>query len=200
MMSDSDLVFELSWPKIRNFDAELVPTKIFNFERSDVGKLVLDYADRSIQLDKINNVWKMKNYEKEVQGREVDYFVHNLDEIKGSYIEQYKATNLTQFSLDKPQLIITASLEGSDAVLYVGKKKDANSYYVKNKDSDYIYVVDNESVSKLMKKEEDFTTVVAETVAPKASVDAAKNLVEENPLGTSPHGKPPGSSPHGGFH
>ncbi|HHT9123132.1 MAG TPA: DUF4340 domain-containing protein, partial [Candidatus Wunengus sp. YC63] len=125
MMSDSDLVFELSWPKIRNFDAELVPTRISHFERSDVRKLVLGYADRSIQLDKVNYVWKIKNCEKEPQGREVDYFIRNLDELKGSYIEQYKATNLTQFSLDKPQLIITASLENGDAVLYVGKKKDA---------------------------------------------------------------------------
>jgi hypothetical protein len=200
MMSDSDLVFELSWPKIRNFDAELAPTRIAHFERSDVRKLVLCYADRSIQLDKVNNVWKIKNCEKEPQGREVDYFIRNLDELKGSHIEQYKATNLTQFSLDKPQLIITASLENGDAVLYVGKKKDAHSYYVKNKDSDYIYVVDNESISKLMKKEEDFTTVVTEIAVPEAPVGAAKSPVEEKPLGASPHGKPPGSSPHGGFH
>ena len=200
MMSDSDLVFELSWPKIRNFDAELVPTKILHFERSDVRKLVLGYADRSIQLDKANNVWKIKNYEKEPQGREVDYFIRNLDELKGSHIEQYKATNLTQFSLDTPQFIVTASVESGDAALYVGKKKDAHSYYVKNKDSDYIYVVDSESISKLMKKEEDFTTVVTETAAPELPVDAAKSPVGEKPLGTSPHGKPPGSSPHGGLH
>ena len=200
MMSDSDLVFELSWPKIRNFDAELVPTKILHFERSDVRKLVLDYADRSIQLDKVNNGWKIKNYEKEPQGREVDYFIRNLDELKGSHIEQYKATNLTQFSLDKPQFIVTASVESGDAVLYVGKKKDAHSYYVKNKDSDYIYVVDSESISKLMKKEEEFTTVVTETAAPEAPVGAVKSTVGEKPLGPSPHGKPPGSSPHGGLH
>lgn len=200
MMSDSDLVFELSWPKIRNFDAELVPTKILHFERSDVRKLVLGYADRSIQLDKVNNVWKIKNYEKEPQGREVDYFIRNLDELKGSHIEQYKATNLTQFSLDKPQFIVTASVESGDAVLYVGKKKDAHSYYVKNKDSDYIYVVDSESISKLMKKEEDFTTIVTETAAPEGPVDVTKSPVGEKPLGTSPHGKPPGSSPHGGLH
>lgn len=200
MMSDSDLVFELSWPKIRNFDAELVPTKILHFERSDVRKLVLGYTDRSIQLDKVNNVWKIKNYEKEPQGREVDYFIRNLDELKGSHIEQYKATNLTQFSLDKPQFIATASLENGDAVLYVGKKKDAHSYYVKNKDTDYIYVVDSESISKLMKKEEDFTTIVTETAAPEAPVGAAKSPVGEKPLGASPHGKPPGSSPHGGLH
>ncbi|MDO8142886.1 MAG: DUF4340 domain-containing protein [Candidatus Brocadiales bacterium] len=199
MMSDSDLVFELSWPKIRNFDAELVPTKILHFDRSDVRKLVLAYADRSIQLDKVNNVWKIKNYEKEPQGREVDYFVRNLDELKGSNIEQYKATNLTQFSLDKPQFIVTASVENGDAVLYVGKKKDAQSYYVKNKDSDYIYVVDNESISKLMKKEEDFTTVT-EIAVPEAPVGALQGPVEKNPLGASPHGKPPGSSPHGGLH
>ncbi|MDO8744464.1 MAG: DUF4340 domain-containing protein [Candidatus Brocadiaceae bacterium] len=200
MMSDSDLVFELSWPKIRNFDAELVPTRILRFERSDVRKLVLDYADRSIQLDKVNNVWKIKNYEKEPQGREVDYFIRSLDEFKGSYIEQYKATNLTQFSLDKPQFIVTASSESGDAVLYVGKKKDAHTYYVKNKDSDYIYVVDSESISKLMKKEEDFTTVVTETAIPEAPVGEAKSPVGEKPLGTSPHGKPPGSAPHGGLH
>ena len=160
----------------------------------DVRKLVLDYADRSIQLDKVNYVWKIKNHEKEPQGREVDYFIRNLDELKGSYIEQYKATNLTQFSLDKPQFIVTASVESGDAVLYVGKKKDAQSYYVKNKDSDYIYVVDNESISKLMKKEEDFTTVVTEMAIPEAPVGAAVSPVGEKPLGASPHGKPPGSS------
>lgn len=58
-----------------------------------------------------------------MQGREVDYFVRNLDELKGNYIEQYKPTNLTQFSLDKPQVVITVGLDGGDAVLYIGKKE-----------------------------------------------------------------------------
>ena len=102
--------------------------------------------------------------------------------------------------MDKPQFIVTASVESGDAVLYVGKKTEAHSYYVKNKDSDYIYVVDSESISKLMKKEEDFTTVVTETAVPEAPVDVTKSPVGEKPLGTSPHGKPPGSSPHGGLH
>ena len=203
MFSDSDLVFELPWPKIKNFDAELVPTQILNFERTDVKELALNYADRSISLKKTNNVWKLKNNEqKEVQGKEVDYFISNLNELKGNYIEQYKATNLTQFSLDKPLLSITIGLESGDAVLYIGKKKDAAGYYVKNKDSDYIYVVGNESITNLMKKEEDFTTVVSET-ASQMSVEEAKATTGEMPAGTTPHaphGKPPSSSPHGGFH
>lgn len=202
MFSDSDLVFELPWPKIRNFDAELVPTKIVNFDRTNVVNLSLNYADRVTQLEKINNVWnwKIKNpMLKDIQGREVDYFIRNLDELKGSYIEQYKATNLTQFSLDKPQLIITIGFESGEVALYIGKKKDTQGYYVKNKDADYIYVVDNESISRLMKKEEDFTTVVVETVTeiPKGP---AKTTIGEMPLGASPHGKPPSSPPHGGFH
>lgn len=174
MFSDSDLVFELSWPKIKNFDAELVPTKILNFDRTEVKELALNYANRSVLLKKTNNVWKLKNNEqKDVQGREVDYFIRNLDELKGNYIEQYKATNLTQFSLDKPQLTIVMSLESGDVVLYIGKKKDANSYYVKNKDSDYIYVVGNEAIANLMKNEEDFTKGISESL-PKEVEDAAK--------------------------
>ena len=202
MFSDNDLVFELPWPKIRNFDAELAPNKVLNFERTNVLNLSLNYADRVIQLEKINNVWnwKIKNpMLKDIQGREVDYFIRSLDELKGSYIEQYKATNLTQFSLDKPQLIITIGLEGREVVLYIGKKKDTQDYYVKNKDSDYIYVVDNELIAKLMKKEEDFTTIIAET-APVMPVGPAKTTTGEMPLGASPHGMPPSSSPHGGFH
>jgi hypothetical protein len=193
-------VFELSWPKIKNIDAELVPAKIFNFEWTDVKEIALNYADRSILLEKTNNVWKLKNNEqKDVQGREVDYFVRNLHELKGDYIEQYKATNLTQFSLDKPHLSITIGLESGNAVLYIGKKKDTNGYYVKNKDSDYVYVVGNESIVNLMKKEEDFTTVVIEP-APKASADEANVMRGEMPAGISPHGRPPSRSPHGGGH
>jgi hypothetical protein len=129
-----------------------------------------------------------------VQGREVDYFIRNLSELKGNYIEQYKTTNLTQFSLDKPLLSITIGLEGGDAVLYIGKKKDATSYYVKNKDADYIYVVGNESIASLMKKEEDFTTIVNET-ASQMPGDEAKASSGEIPAGTTtPHTHP------GGFH
>ncbi len=198
--NDSDLVFELSWPKIKDFDAELVPTKIFHFERGDVKELVLSYPDRIISLVKTNNVWKLKdNEQKEVQGREVDYFVRNLGELKGNYIEQYKATNLTQFSLDKPQLIVTVGLEGGNAVLYVGKKKDANSYYAKNKDSDYIYVVGNDSIANLMKKEEDFTTIVHETT-PETILEETKSTTGGMPPGMMQHGRPPGGSSHGGFH
>lgn len=200
MFSDSDLVFELSWPKVRNLNAELVPTRIFNFERADVTTLSLNYIDKIIELEKINNVWKIKNYDKkDVQGREVDFFVRNLSELKGSYIEQYRANDLALFSLDKPQLTINIGKESGDAVLYIGKRKDAQNYYVKNRDSDYIYVVNNESVANLMKKEEDFTTVVAEAEI-RVPMDAGKAPAREMPLGTSPHGKPYGSSPHGGFH
>ncbi|KKO19694.1 MAG: hypothetical protein DCC43_01920 [Candidatus Brocadia sp.] len=203
MFADSDLVFELPWPKINNLDAELAPTRILNFERTDVKELTLNYNERTISLKKINNVWKLKNDEqKEVQGREVDYFIRSLNELKGNYIEQYKTTNLTQFSLDKPQAIITIGLEGGDAVLYVGKKKDTDGYYLKNKDSDYIYVVGNESVANLIKKEEDFTTLIHEAM-PQMSGEEAKATMDEMSLGTAPHvphGKPPKSSPHGGFH
>ncbi|MDN3513022.1 MAG: DUF4340 domain-containing protein [Candidatus Brocadia sp.] len=200
MFSDNDLVFELSWPRIKNFEAELVPTKILHFERTDVRELALNYADKSILLTKSNNVWKLKNNEqKDVQGREVDYFIRNLGELKGNYIEQYKATNLTQFSLDKPQLTITVGLGSGDAVIYVGKKKDAHGYYVKNKDSDYIYIVDNESIANLMKNEVDFTTIVIDDTA-KTPGEEAKVTTGEMPSGSSPHGKPPSSSPHGGFH
>ncbi len=200
MFSDSDLVFELSWPKIRNFDAELVPTKILNFERLAAEKLTINYADKAIHLEKTNNVWKLKNEQKDVQGREVDYYIRNLSELKGSYIEQYKTASLKPFSLDKPQLTITIGLGDSDAVLFVGKKKDAYGYYVKSKDSDYIYVVPNDLVAKLIKKEEDFTTIIHET-ADEASMEAAKIIPEEKPLGASPHGHGrPYSSPHGGIH
>ncbi|MEB2310148.1 MAG: DUF4340 domain-containing protein [Candidatus Brocadiaceae bacterium] len=200
MFADNDLVFELSWPKVKNLDAELAPTKILNFDRLDVKELTLNYNERTISFQKTNNVWKLKNNEqKEVQGREVDYFVRNLDELKGNYIEQYKPTNLTQFSLDKPQVVITVGLDGGDAVLYIGKKKDASGYYVKNKNSDYVYVVDNESVANLIKNEEDFTTITHEAI-PQVPGNEAKATTGEMPLGTAPHGNPPKKSPHGGFH
>lgn len=200
MFSDSDLVFELSWPKIKNLDAELVPTKILSFNRTEVKEIALSYTNRNILLKKTNNVWKLKNNEqKDIQGREVDYFVRNLEELTANYIEQYKATNLTQFSLDKPQLTIIISLESGDVELYIGKKKDANSYYVKNRDSDYIYVVGNEAVANLMKNEDDFTRSLIESLAKEAE-DAAKATGGEIPLGVKPHGRPPGSYPHGGFH
>lgn len=200
MFSDSDLVFELSWPKVRNFNAELAPTKILNFERMDVTTLSLNYADKVIQLDKINNVWKMKNYDqKDVQGREVDSFIRGLFELKGSYIEQYKANDLVPFSLDKPQLVITLGTESRDIALSIGKKKDAQNYYVKNRDSDYIYVVHNEAVANLMKKEEDFTTIVVDAEM-KVPMGTGRSPMKEAPLGSSPHGKPFGSSPHGGLH
>lgn len=200
MFSDNDLVFELSWPKIRDFNAELVPTKVFSFERTDAIGLTLDYPDKSLQLEKINNVWnwKTKNPEqKDPQGKEVDYFVRNLSELKGNYIEQYKAISLTPFSLDKPQLTITVSLEDGDAVLYIGKRKDAQGYYAKSKDSDYVYVVDNESIARLMKKEDDFTTVLVEEIT--------QPVVQEKPsMMGGPHGGSHGksySAPHGGgFH
>lgn len=200
MFSDDDHVFELSWPKIKNFNAELVPTKILNFDWTELKELALNYDKRSVLLKKTNNVWKLKNNEqKDVQGREVDYFVRNLHELKGNYIEQYKATNLTQFSLDKPQLTIVMSLENGDVVLSIGKKKDASGYYVKAGGSDYIYVVGNESIANLMKNEEDFTTIVHETSS-NAAEESTKATGGEIPSGANPHGRPVGSSPHGGFH
>lgn len=201
MFSGSDLVFELSWPKVRNFDAELVPTRILNFERANVATFSLTYPDKVIRLEKINNVWKIKDYDqKDVQGREVDFFIRSLLELKGSHIEQYKADDLAAFSLDKPQLIITLSMDDRDIVLLIGKKKDAQNYYVKNRDSDYIYVVHNEAVANLMKKEEDFTTVVADAEM-KMPLNTGKPPMREAPIGSSPHGKPYGGSPHGGgFH
>ncbi|MGQ3684799.1 MAG: DUF4340 domain-containing protein [Candidatus Loosdrechtia sp.] len=201
MFNDSNFVFELPWPKVRDFDAELVPTKIFDFERSEVVTLTLDYSDRSIQLEKINNVWNWKTQapdQKNIQGKEVDYYIRSLSELKSSYIEQYKPTDLTQFSLDKPQLTITAGLETGDIVLLIGKKKNGQGYYAKSKNSDYIHVIDNETITKLMKTEEGFTTIVDE-MADKALLEALKPVPEKNPYG-SPHGRSYGAPHGGGFH
>jgi hypothetical protein len=199
MISDNDLVFVLSWPKVRNFNAELAPTKLFGFEKADVVKLTLRYTDKAIQMDRVNNVWKFKdNEQKEIHGREVDYYVRNLSELRAGHIEQFKVTNLTQFSLDTPHLAITVGLENGDKVLYIGKKKDTQGYYVKSNESDYIYVVDDESIGKLMKKEDDFTKVSIEATVD-ALIDEAASKTGEIPMGASPHGKPSGG-PHGGFH
>ncbi|MCF6157044.1 MAG: DUF4340 domain-containing protein [wastewater metagenome] len=201
--TDNDLVFELSWPKIRDFNAELVPTKIFDFESLNASRLTLDYPDKSLQLERANNVWRWKNRnpdQKDIQGREVDYYVRKLSELKAIYIEQYKPTNLTQFSLDKPQLVITVGLDGRDAVLYLGKKKDTQGYYAKSKDSDYIYVIDKESFARLTKDEDGFTTVADEISIPVTGENPAiMNLPHGNPYGGS-HGSPYGGGAHGGPH
>jgi hypothetical protein len=208
MFSDSNFVFELPWPKVRDFNAELVPTKIFNFERPDVLTLTLDYPDRSLQLEKVNNVWNWKTKtpdQKNIQGKEADYYIRNLSELKSNYIEQYKPTDLTQFSLDKPQLVITAGLESGDVVvLSIGKKKNTQGYYAKSKDSDYVHVIDNETIAKLMKTEEDFTTIVDETID-KELLDALKSVPGENSYNQNPYGSPHGGSygsprSSGGFH
>ncbi|MDR4509962.1 MAG: DUF4340 domain-containing protein [Candidatus Brocadiaceae bacterium] len=195
MFDDRDIVFELSWPKIKNFNAELVPTRIFSFLRSQVKGIALRYENEDIEFEKRNNMWEIKNSEMEdLLGREVDYYVRVLERLKGDYIEQYKATNLTQYSLDRPRLTITVSLENGDAALFIGKKKDAGGYYVKNRDSDYIYVVSADSIIELMKKEKDFSQKVAGALPP------LKASPGETPLGTSPHGKPESKGVHGGFH
>jgi len=177
MFSDDDLVFELSWPKIRDFNAELVPTKIFSFDRKNVNKLTLAYPDKNILIEKENNVWNIKNYDKkDFLSREVDYFVGNLETLRGEYIEQYKTTNLTQFSLNDPQLTITAETDNDSVyTLHIGKKKDDDSYYVKNEDSDFVYVVDKDSIERLMKKEDDFSVDTLK----KDLEAAAKALKEE---------------------
>ncbi|MEK7359376.1 MAG: DUF4340 domain-containing protein [Planctomycetota bacterium] len=200
MYSDSDFVFVLSWPKIKDFNAELVPAKVLHFEKMDVRKLSLGYGDTTIKMEKINNVWKMNRADqKDPLGGEVDYYIRNLYDLKGSYIEQYKATNLTQFALDTPQLVVTVGLESGDEVLYIGKKKDEKSYYVKNKDRDYIFVVDNESIAKLLKKEDDFMKVTDPLLLIPA--DAANAPMGKPPMGAGmPHGKMPGGSGHGGMH
>lgn len=199
MYSDSEYVFVLSWPKIKDFNAELVPTKVLHFEKLDVRKLSLGYGDATIKMEKVNNVWKMNRADqKNPLGGEVDYYIRNLYDLKGNYIEQYKATNLTQFALDTPQLVVTVSLESGEEVLYIGKKKDEKSYYVKNKDSDYIFVVDNESIAKLLKKEDDFMKVTDPLLL---IPDAVNSAIGKPPMGGGmPHGKMPGGGGHGGMH
>ncbi|MBM4054197.1 MAG: DUF4340 domain-containing protein [Planctomycetes bacterium] len=202
MFDGSDLVFELSWPKIRDFSAELAPTKVLDFERMNVRKLTLAYPDRNIQIEKTNNFWEIKNYDqKDFQGREVDYYIHSLEKLVGEYIEQYKTTNLTQFSLDVPLLTITIEFDdGKEDALCIGKKKDENSYYAKSKNSEFIYVIDKTAIEKLMVKEDGFTIQAAEKKF-KEAMDVLNTAKEHIPAeGGSMHGKPSGRSPHGGFH
>lgn len=203
MIDGVNLVFELSWPKIRDFNAELAPTKILDFERMDVRKLTLVYPDREIQIEKADNFWTLKNYDvKDFQSREVEYYVHNLERLTGEYIEQYKATNLTQFALDEPQLSIIIGLGERDEVLYIGKKKDENNYYAKSKNSECIYVIGKDKVAKLMRKEDDFTMQAVERNL-KEAIDVLNTTKDQIPGeygGGGMHGKPPGSSPQGSFH
>ena len=203
MIDGVNLVFELSWPKIRDFNAELAPTKILDFERTDVRKLTLVYPDREIQIEKADNFWELKNYDiKDFQSREVEYYIHSLERLAGEYIEQYKATNLTQFALDEPQLSIIIGLGERDEALYIGKKKDENNYYAKSKNSECIYVIGKDAVAKLMRKEDDFTLQAVERNLKEALdvLNTTKDQIPGEYGGGGMHGKPPGSSPHGGFH
>ena len=52
MYSDSDFVFVLSWPKIKDFNAELVPARRFILRKMDVRRLSLGYGDATIQMEK----------------------------------------------------------------------------------------------------------------------------------------------------
>ncbi len=151
MLAGGNLVFEISWTDVKDFKAELAPTRILPFDKEDARAVSLTYNDKEVAYEFKNASWEMlKPESKTVDRREAEIFTYNLENLRAEAIEVYSTDNLAQFGLDNPWFKATVGLDGKEHVLHVGKKASDKKYYAKNMQSDFIYIVKDEDIDKLM--------------------------------------------------
>lgn len=151
MLAGGDLVFEISWTELKDFEAELAPTRLLPFDKALANAVSLTYNDKEVSYELKRESWEMiKPESKDVDRREVEVLTYNLENLRAEAIECYSTNDLAQFGLDNPWLKATVGLEGNEYILYVGKKIGDNKYYAKSAQADFIYIVKAEDIDRLM--------------------------------------------------
>lgn len=151
MLADGELVFEVSWSDVKDFEAELAPTRILPFDKALAKAVSLAYNDKEVAYEFKREAWEMiKPETKDVDRREVEVLTYNLENLRAEAIECYSTNNLSQFGLDNPWFKATVGVDGKEYVLHVGRKTNDNKYYAKSMQLEFIYIIKAEEIDKLM--------------------------------------------------
>ncbi|HHT9125504.1 MAG TPA: DUF4340 domain-containing protein [Candidatus Brocadiia bacterium] len=151
MLEGGDLVFEIGWTELKDFEAELAPTRLLPFDKALAKVVCLTYNDKEVSYEFKRETWEMvKPESRDVDRREVEVLTYTLENLRAEAIECYSTNDLAQFGLDNPWFKASVGLEDKEYVLHVGKKASDNTYYAKNTQSDFIYIVKAEDIDKLM--------------------------------------------------
>ncbi len=151
MLAGGDLVFEISWTELKDFEAELAPTRLMPFDKALVKTVNITYNDKEVSYELKRESWEMvKPESRDVDRREVEVITYHLENLRAEAIECYSTNDLAQFGLDNPWFKASVGLDGKECVLQVGKKTSDNKYYAKSSQADFIYIVKAEDIDKLM--------------------------------------------------
>jgi hypothetical protein len=151
MIEGGDLVFEVSWTDVKDYEAELVPTRVLPFDKAHVKALSLIYNGQEVAYEFMRESWEMlKPKSRSVDRREVEVLNYNLENLRAEAIESYSTNDLSQYGLDDPWFKATVGLDEKDYVLLVGKKASDNEHYAKNEQTDFIYIIRSEDIDKLI--------------------------------------------------
>ena len=154
-LADEDLIFQIGWPDIRDYSAELASKSIFDFDASQANYLKIKYSEKELSLKKNkDNKWKfVLPEEKLLEGNFADRVLTAMNVLKAESVIQYSGNNLAEFELDNPKFSVTVGFEEGENSLLVGKKVDTD-YFVMNKPQNFVYRVRKHKIEDLMKEDE----------------------------------------------
>ena len=149
---DGDLVFQIGWTDIRDYNVDLVSRTLFDFDVTQVSYLKIKLPELEISLERNDeNRWMMTQpEEKTVEGNLADNILLAMNALQAESIVEYASSDLSKYQLQDSQFKVTVGLENGENSMLVGEKR-GSSYFVKNEALGYIYLVRKNKLEDLMK-------------------------------------------------
>ncbi len=129
-------------------------SQMMEFDRNDVKRIELKGKEETIVCIKQERDWRIvEPIREKAKNYQVIDILRKLDSLKAEKFVAEKATRLSEYGLDQPDVKATVTLkDDSTKTLLVGDTlPDSNSFYAKDADADVIFVIEKDVVDELGK-------------------------------------------------
>ncbi|OHB87477.1 MAG: hypothetical protein A3D13_07875 [Planctomycetes bacterium RIFCSPHIGHO2_02_FULL_40_12] len=151
--ADKDIIFQIGWPDVRDYNVELVTKTLFKFDSSKTKSLTIKHTEGESSFQKnSDNKWVMILPEsKSLKGNFADRIISAINSLEAVSIVQYSNKDLSKFELDNPQCIVTVSSDDGEDSLLVGKEEGSN-YFVMSKATNFVYLVHRKKIDDIIEE------------------------------------------------
>jgi hypothetical protein len=148
-----DIIFQIGWPDVRDYNVELVTKTLFNLDTSEAKSLKIKLPEKEMSfLRNSDNKWEMMLPEnKLLKGNFADRIVSAMNSLKAVSIVQYSSDNLSEYGLDMPLFSVTVSSGDGEDSLLVGKEDESNCF-VMSKATNFIYLIRKNKINDIIEE------------------------------------------------
>jgi hypothetical protein len=131
---------------------------VLQFDRAAVNAITITQGTRNLTLTRTGTEWRLTTpIDARADGAAVDALISQVSQARMTSLSSSDAaTTLREYSLDKPQALVTISAGSAKAELAIGKAEDDTHLFARDLSRPLVFSVDKTLLDELTKKADDF--------------------------------------------